>query len=78
MSPFRVARAFTRATGLAPHQFLLSRQLDRAVELLEERPDLTLGGYCSGDGTRARKPSGQGASTTRRRKPAFYRTRILP
>lgn len=34
MSPFHFARCFRRSTGLAPHQYVLARRIDRAKHLL--------------------------------------------
>jgi AraC family transcriptional regulator len=34
LSPFHFARAFRASTGLAPHQFVTSRRMDRATRLL--------------------------------------------
>lgn len=34
MSPFHFARCFKRSTGLAPHQYVLARRIDRAKRLL--------------------------------------------
>ena len=34
MSPFRFARAFKKATGHSPRQFVIARRIDRAMELL--------------------------------------------
>jgi AraC family transcriptional regulator len=35
MSPFHFARAFKAATGLAPHQYLLTRRIERAKHMLD-------------------------------------------
>ena len=34
MSPFRFARAFRKATGQSPRQYVIARRIDRAMELL--------------------------------------------
>ncbi|MDQ3789870.1 MAG: AraC family transcriptional regulator, partial [Actinomycetota bacterium] len=34
LSPFHFARAFKATTGLAPHQFVTARRMDRALRLL--------------------------------------------
>jgi AraC family transcriptional regulator len=34
LSPFHFARAFKATTGLAPHQFVMARRVDRATALL--------------------------------------------
>jgi AraC family transcriptional regulator len=34
LSPFHFARAFKATTGLAPHQFVMARRMDRALRLL--------------------------------------------
>lgn len=34
LSPYHFARSFKRTTGLAPHQFVTSRRIDRAMRLL--------------------------------------------
>jgi AraC family transcriptional regulator len=36
LSPFHFARAFKLTTGLAPHQFVMARRIQRAAELLRE------------------------------------------
>ncbi|PSB68339.1 hypothetical protein C7B61_01410 [filamentous cyanobacterium CCP1] len=36
MSPYRFARAFKQSTGLPPHQYLLSKRIERAQILLRE------------------------------------------
>jgi AraC family transcriptional regulator len=42
LSPYHFARMFRRATGLAPHQFVTSRRVDRATRLLLGRePSVT-------------------------------------
>jgi AraC family transcriptional regulator len=35
LSPYRFARRFKAATGLAPHQYVTSRRIERARELLD-------------------------------------------
>jgi AraC family transcriptional regulator len=37
MSPFRFARAFKRATGQSPRQYVITRRIERAKELLRSR-----------------------------------------
>jgi AraC family transcriptional regulator len=41
LSPYRFARQFKAATGLAPHQYVISRRVERAQDLL--RTDSGLG-----------------------------------
>ena len=41
MSPYHFARMFKQSTGLAPHQYLLERRIERAKELLANK-DLPL------------------------------------
>jgi AraC family transcriptional regulator len=36
LSPYHFARTFKRTTGLAPHQFVTSRRVDRASQLLRD------------------------------------------
>jgi AraC-like DNA-binding protein/mannose-6-phosphate isomerase-like protein (cupin superfamily) len=36
VTPFRVIRAFREATGLAPHQYLIQRRVERARQLLAD------------------------------------------
>jgi AraC-like DNA-binding protein len=38
LSPFHFARAFKASTGLAPHQFVTARRMQRATTLLVESP----------------------------------------
>jgi AraC family transcriptional regulator len=42
LSPFHFARAFKATTGLAPHQFVVSRRMDRALRLLSSTPSSVL------------------------------------
>ncbi|MBV9873962.1 MAG: helix-turn-helix transcriptional regulator [Verrucomicrobia bacterium] len=42
-SPYHFARQFKAATGLAPHQFLIARRVERAQELLRRTGDVNLG-----------------------------------
>jgi len=42
LSTYHFARRFKAATGLAPHQYVVSRRIERAKELLEREPDLSL------------------------------------
>jgi len=34
MSPFRFARAFKKATGQSPRQYVIARRIERAMQLL--------------------------------------------
>ncbi len=36
MGPCHFARAFKESTGLSPHQYVLRRRIDRAVEMLKD------------------------------------------
>ncbi|MEO1229464.1 MAG: AraC family transcriptional regulator [Myxococcota bacterium] len=36
LSPYHFARSFKRATGAAPHQYLMGRRLDRAMQLIRQ------------------------------------------
>ncbi len=38
LSPFHFARAFKATTGLAPHQFVTARRMDRALRMLVSTP----------------------------------------
>ena len=42
LSAYHFARRFKAATGLAPHQYVISRRIERARELLEREPNLSL------------------------------------
>ncbi len=42
LSPFHFCRLFKRATGLAPHQYVLRARVERAKNLLLGRPELPL------------------------------------
>jgi AraC family transcriptional regulator len=42
LSPYHFARQFKAATGLAPHQYLISRRIERAQHLLRSDDDLGL------------------------------------
>jgi len=42
LSPFHFARRFKRSTGLPPHQFVITRRIERAKELLQGDEDLSL------------------------------------
>ena len=41
-SPYHFARQFKAATGLPPHQYLISRRVERAKQLLQAECELTL------------------------------------
>jgi AraC family transcriptional regulator len=42
LSPYYFARQFKRATGLAPHQYVILRRVERAKQLLQAETDLPL------------------------------------
>ena len=42
LSPYHFARQFKRATGLPPHQYVILRRVERARQLLQAGPDLSL------------------------------------
>jgi AraC family transcriptional regulator len=42
LNPYHFARQFKAATGLPPHQYLLTRRVERAKELLQAGADLSL------------------------------------
>jgi AraC family transcriptional regulator len=42
VSPYHFARQFKQATGLPPYQYVISRRVERARQLLQERTDLSL------------------------------------
>jgi AraC family transcriptional regulator len=42
LSAYHFARRFKAATGLAPHHYVISRRIERARELLEREPELSL------------------------------------
>jgi AraC family transcriptional regulator len=42
LSPYHFARQFKRATGLAPHQYVIGRRVERAKLLLQDGSDLSL------------------------------------
>jgi AraC family transcriptional regulator len=42
LSPYHFARQFKASTGLAPHQYLISRRIERAQHLLRARDELGL------------------------------------
>jgi len=42
LSPYHFARQFKAATGLPPHQFLITRRVERAQQLLSGRQDVSL------------------------------------
>jgi AraC family transcriptional regulator len=76
MGPCHFARAFKESTGLSPHQYVLRRRIDRAVEMLkDERSSLAGIAYDFGF-------SSQGHFTTVFRKftgtqPGNYRAQLL-
>jgi AraC family transcriptional regulator len=76
MGPCHFARAFKESTGLSPHQYVLRRRIDRAVEMLkDERSSLAGIAYDLGF-------SSQGHFTTVFRKftgtrPTNFRERLL-
>jgi AraC family transcriptional regulator len=42
VSPYHFARQFKRATGLPPHQYVILRRVERAKQLLQAKPGLSL------------------------------------
>jgi AraC family transcriptional regulator len=38
MGPCHFARAFKESTGLSPHQYVLRRRVERALQMLKETP----------------------------------------
>jgi AraC family transcriptional regulator len=42
LSPYHFARQFKAATGLPPHEYIISRRVERARQLLQGRGDLSL------------------------------------
>jgi AraC family transcriptional regulator len=42
LSPYHFARQFKAATGLPPYQYVIARRVERAKELLQQDPDLSL------------------------------------
>jgi AraC family transcriptional regulator len=42
LSPYHFARQFKAATGLAPHQYVISRRIERAQDLLRTDDELGL------------------------------------
>jgi AraC family transcriptional regulator len=42
LNPFHFARQFKAATGLAPHQYVITRRVEQAKHLLTEETDLSL------------------------------------
>ena len=42
LSPYHFARQFKRATGLAPHQYVILRRVEQAKHLLQVGTDLSL------------------------------------
>jgi AraC family transcriptional regulator len=42
LSPYHFARMFKTSTGLPPHQYVITRRVERAKRLLRDRGDLTL------------------------------------
>src|SRR5262249_50451332 len=43
LSPYHFARQFKEATGMPPHQYVISRRVERAQNLLRPDNDLSLG-----------------------------------
>jgi AraC family transcriptional regulator len=43
ISPYHFARQFKTATGLPPHQYVITRRVERAQQLLRRHGDLSLG-----------------------------------
>jgi AraC-like DNA-binding protein len=50
LSPFHFARQFKAATGLPPHQFLITRRVERAQQILRGRGNLSLAQVAIGVG----------------------------
>ena len=50
LNPFHFARQFKAATGLAPHQYVILRRVERAKQLLEAGTDLSLAEVAPGAG----------------------------
>lgn len=76
MGPSHFARAFKESTGLSPHQYILRRRIDRAIEMLKDERS-TLAGIAYDLGF-----SSQGHFTTVFRKftgtqPSNYREHLL-
>jgi AraC family transcriptional regulator len=42
LSPYHFARQFKAATGVPPHQYVITRRVERAKELLQAGADLSL------------------------------------
>lgn len=42
LSPYHFARQFKRATGLPPHQYVITRRVERAKHLLQGGGDFSL------------------------------------
>jgi AraC family transcriptional regulator len=63
MSPYHFARLFKRTTGVAPHQFVVRRRIERATALLAA-PGLSIRAIASAVGFKA---SGHFSTTFRRK-----------
>jgi AraC-like DNA-binding protein len=50
LSPYHFARQFKVATGLPPHQFLITRRVERAQQILRGRGNLSLAEVAIGVG----------------------------
>ena len=50
LSPYHFARQFKAATGLPPHQFLITRRVERAQQILRGRGNLSLAEVAIGVG----------------------------
>jgi AraC family transcriptional regulator len=50
LSPYHFARQFKAATGLPPHQFLITRRVERAQQILRGRGGLSLAEVAIGVG----------------------------
>jgi AraC family transcriptional regulator len=50
LSPYHFARQFKAATGLPPHQFLITRRVEQAQQILRGRGNLSLAEVAIGVG----------------------------
>jgi AraC family transcriptional regulator len=50
LSPYHFARQFKAATGLPPHQFLITRRVERVQQILRGRGNLSLAEVAIGVG----------------------------